>query len=557
MALKTLMLKHKLDNLRAVYAALVEKDVEFATRENELAADIEAASTEEEQTVVEAAVDQFNAEQGEHDAEKKRLASQISELEGEIAEAEEQQAAPPALDTRDNHNKNTTRERTAMTYNTRYRDMTMEARGAFVEREDVKDFLRRARELIGSGRRDVTGVNLTIPDTMLGLIRTEAYAASKLVKFVRVANLPGTARQNILGAIPEGVWTETCGKLNELDFAINQITADGYKVGGYIAMCNAMLEDSDINLAGEIISMISGAIAKALDKAILFGTGVKMPTGIVTRLAQTSQPDSWDANAPEWTDLHTTLVQTIDAGNTSGVAFFAALLGALGKTKAKYSGDGLFWVMNKKTHMDILVKALNFNAAGALVAGVNTMPIIGGEIVEFEDDEIADYEIIGGYGGNYPLVQRAGMTFGQSEHVRFIDDQTVFKGTARYDGKPVAGEAFTVINYSNTNPTTSKPFPLDYANSGLNALGVTAAAASTTGKTVLTVTGAIAASPTLKYKANAGNVEIGAKPSGTWTALTSGTTEIAAAAGTPITVVELDGNGRIVSAGTVAAVPKA
>ena len=38
--------------------------------------------------------------------------------------------------------------------------------------------------------------------------------------------------------------------------------------------------------------------------------------------------------------------------------------------------------MNRKTHMDILARALAFNASGALVAGMqNTMPVIGGPIV--------------------------------------------------------------------------------------------------------------------------------------------------------------------------------
>ena len=55
-------------------------------------------------------------------------------------------------------------------------------------------------------------------------------------------------------------------------------------------MCNAILEDNDVNLAQEFINSIGIAIAKALDKAIVYGKGVKMPMGIVTRLAQTEKP---------------------------------------------------------------------------------------------------------------------------------------------------------------------------------------------------------------------------------------------------------------------------
>ena len=110
-----------------------------------------------------------------------------------------------------------------------------------------------------------------------------------------------------------------------------------------------------------------------------------------------------------------------------------------------------------------MAKMINFNAAGALVAGLNgTMPIEGGVIVELPF--IPDNDIIGGYGSLYLLAERAGAQLGQSEHVRFIEDQTVFKGTARYDGMPVFGEAFVIVNIANANPTTSVLFPQDAAN---------------------------------------------------------------------------------------------
>ena len=93
------------------------------------------------------------------------------------------------------------------------------------------------------------------------------------------------------------------------------------------------------------------------------------------------------------------------------------------------------------------------------------MPILGGSIVEFEDDELADYEIIGGFGGNYLLAERAGVNIASSDIPLFLADQTVFKGTARYDGRPIAGEAFVIVNYNNVDATTSKSFPADDANS--------------------------------------------------------------------------------------------
>ena len=75
-----------------------------------------------------------------------------------------------------------------------------------------------------------------------------------------------------------------------------------------------------------------------------------------------------------------------------------------------------------------------------------------------------DNVIIGGYFGLYLLSERAGAQFASSEHVRFLADQTVFKGTARYDGVPVIAEAFVAIGLEDTTPTAAMTFPTDTAN---------------------------------------------------------------------------------------------
>lgn len=442
----------------------------------------------------------------------------------------------------------------------RLKNFTQQEREAFLGNEQVRSFLGEVRTAIAE-KRAITGVGLTIPEVMLGLVREEIAANSKLLKFINLRPVGGKGRLNIMGKIPEAVWTEMCANLNELDLAFNQTEVDGYKVGAFIAICNATLEDSDLALAQEIVTAIGIAIAKALDKAILYGTGTKMPVGIITRLACESQPAWWGTNDPAFVDLHTSNIKSINKSTSTGVEFFAALIAELGIAKPVYSGDGLFWVMNRKTHLDIMAKALAFDANGALVANTQLMPIVGGEIVEFEDnDVIADYEIVGGFGGNYLMAERAGVEFASSTEVRFLQDQTVFKGTGRYDGRPIEGKAFVIVNYANSTPTKTRSFAKDWANEEMNALGITAkASASNVGKTVLTVADTLAAeNPELYYKVGKVAFNVGDdQPASGFTSLTSGTTEITAAAGKIITVIEVDSDDKVVSVGYVASVPKA
>ena len=266
-----------------------------------------------------------------------------------------------------------------------------------------------------------------------------------------------------MGTIPEAVWTEMCAKLNEIDFGFTQTEVDGYKVGGVIYICKATLEDSDLDLAAEIIDALGIAIGIALDKAILYGLGTKMPLGIVTRLAQESAPSDYPATARPWQDLHTSNMITIQS-NSTGLEFFKEIVLAGGKASNKYARGTKFWAMNDTTYTKIKVEAMNFNSAGAIVSVQDgTMPVAGGDIVVLSDDIIPDNNIVAGYGELYLLAERAGSEFSRSDEYRFAEDQVAFKGTARYDGEPVIAEGFIAIGLG-AAPQTSMTFVGDTAN---------------------------------------------------------------------------------------------
>ena len=563
MALKALLLKKQIDNKRKALDALRQKDEEFKTREAQLTQAIEEVENDEQREAVEEEINSFTTEKAGHDQTIGELEREIAGLENDLAAEEAAQDTTPPENPAPAEN-----ERKDEKHMTRDKipQMTLRDRLAeIVERDDSKEFLSTVRDAI-SNKRAISNVGVLIPDVYLPMIRTEIARSSRLLRFVQVRNLSGDALLNIAGTIPEAVWTDCCANLNEISLGFNQIEAGCHKVGAYMAICNATLEDANIDLAAEIVSALGTAIAKALDKAILFGTGVKMPLGIMTRLAQQSQPADWGALAPAWTDLHSSNVVTLNIDGSSDAAFFQSLIEKLALAKPKTSNEGLFWVMNRKTHLHILAKALAFNAQAALVASTDLFPIIGGTIVEFEDDEIPDNWIGGGFGANYLLIERAGVRFANSDIPMFLQDQTLFKATARYDGKPIFGEAFVVVRFDNTAPATSETFPTDWANTELNELAVAAAAGTAAGDTVLTVTGYLAdETPVLYYKLGTQKVKAGdtiaVSGTGAWSALTSGTTQITAAAGKQITVVELNAaaasGGVVVSAGKVASVPKA
>lgn len=471
MSLKVLMLRRDLEMQTAELEKLHAQDAEFERRSAELEASIAEVETAEQRAAVEAEVERYDADFTAHTAAIEAAGTEVARLQAEMEQIE---AMRPAVQVRTDNK--TERMNTAMNLEVQcnIRDLpkrqrafeaafTRQQRKEIVAQDDVQKFFGELRQL-SKVKTSVTGGELTIPVIFLDLISENLFRYGKLLNRVRVREVRGQARQTVAGTIPEAVWTEMCGALNEINFVFNQVTLDGYKVGGFVPVCNALLEDNDIALASWIVEMMSESLGYAMDAAILYGTGTKMPLGIVTRLAQTSKPADYPANAPAWVDLHTSNIKSISASLT-GAEFWAALNDATANDFTKYNRGFEFWAMNTKTYRKLMSKAITFTATGDVVANVwGTLPIIGGniEILEF----MPDGDIIGGYGDLYLLALREGTTIGADETGRTnrVLDETLFFAKARADGCPVIAGAFVAININGSSPTTTHSFPGDTAN---------------------------------------------------------------------------------------------
>lgn len=455
--LRALMLRKKINDAKKEIEALRAKESDFETRAadlqkrtDEAAQAIDEANTDEEKQVVEDTVTAIENDQAALDAEKAENDQKIADLEGEVSEMEaelaqvedEQRAKPvPAAEpqvitpsgvtiTERNSNK---------MFKTRsIRNMSIEQRAALVAREDVQKTLAEVRTLIKE-KRSVTGQNLTIGETILGLVRENIIDYSKLFGRVNSFTTNKDGRVIVQGLVSEAIWTECCAALNELDLEFGQVELDCYKVAGYLVLCNAAIEDSDIDLLDAVVVGLSQSIGKALDKAIVYGTGVKMPTGVVTAIAETASQ------------------KVTISSSDHDKKFFQDIIGAAAKADSKYSRGEKLWIMNDATYATVMQEAVAVDGSGAYVSVVNgRMPAIGGEIIVIND--IPNNNIVMGYFDLYALLEKKGITIDTSEHVKFLEDQTVVRGRGRYDGKPVVNKAFVAIGIGSA-PTTEVDFP--------------------------------------------------------------------------------------------------
>lgn len=455
--LRALMKKKELDKANSELNALREAAKELEKRYADIEKMIEEAETEEERSAVEDEVEKFEADKRENEEAIKGMEEKVGEIEKELAEIEEgQEPAPaepaPADPTERKEYKMINRRNIFM-------KMDVQRRNAIFEQEEVKTFLSEVRSAMKE-QRSITGEGLLVPEVFIGLIRENIENFSKLYRHVNLRTISGNGREVIEGTIPEAVWTDCCANVNELGLSFNEAEVFCWNVGGFIPVCKSTLEDSDIDLASEIIAVLGQAIGYALDKAILYGTGTRMPQGVVTRLAQTSQPADYPTNARTWADLHTSnIVKT----NKTGLELFQDILTKSAAAKGKYSRGEMVWVMNDTTYTYLKAQGLSINAAGAIVSGVEgTMPVAGGivEVLPF----VPDNNIIAGYFDLYLLAERGGISIEESDHAMFLNRKRVYMANARYDGKPVIAEGFVAIGVQNANPTTTMTFAADAAN---------------------------------------------------------------------------------------------
>lgn len=486
--LRAILLRNRIAKANKQLEDLRAKADAFETRKAELEkAIIEARDaedlSEEDSAALDTEVDKFDAEVKENSEQIDTLQASISEMERELDEIEAANEPKPATETPAEPDGAERKVEIKMNKRNIFANMSAEKRDALFAREDVQNWITEIRSAMRE-KRAISGIATTIPEVMLGVLDQNSEGYSKLQKYIDFRQINGSGREVVGGSIPEAVWTECCANLNELALSFNDVELDCYKVGGFIAVCNANLQDSDIDLASAVLTAIGQSIGYAKDKAILFGrnsdANSKMPLGVFSRLAQESQPAGYSSTARPWVDLHSTHMLTI-ANTVTGLALFTTILADAAVVSDKYARKGLLWVMNKTTFAFLQGQAASINATGAVVTGMGKqMPIIGGDIEIL--DFMPNYMIGVGYFENYLMAARSGIELSQSEHVKFLQDKTVYKGVQRMDGAPVIAEAFAMIGINSTSPAATMTFAADNANTvsnlilNKNAVGVTAAA---------------------------------------------------------------------------------
>ena len=285
-----------------------------------------------------------------------------------------------------------------------------------LKQNEVREFFCGVAERMQT--RAVDNYQLLIPETLINMIAVDMLDVGKVYALVTRQSVGGTSRIALAGKTPTAIWSEMKAAIQELSLDFEELELDGYMISGYIPVYNYVIEDSFINLSDHIMQQLTKAIAQALDIAIVNGTGAtgKQPEGIIPNMTAANKVSS-------------------DGTFEDLITHYALLPDDTGALDA---------IMTRATFYTWFASQMIIPTADGRILGQNAMTaqrLPDGTPVHFVPNTVInDNEVLIGDFKKYFLVQRASMNLAVSTEAKFVENQTVFRGTARYDGKLLDGD---------------------------------------------------------------------------------------------------------------------
>ena len=244
-----------------------------------------------------------------------------------------------------------------------------------------------------------------------------------------------THATNVFGGV-RGYWTPESGSYTASEPSFGRINLTAKKLTAYTSAANELLADSAISLEALLLRLFPQALAYFEDDSFINGVGGGQPVGIINA-------DALITVAKETGQAATTIVaENIDK------MYSRMLPSSRGKA---------VWVVHPDTLPQIVAMsrsvgtggsaAVMGNLTGSAPATLYGRPIILSEKCQTLGTAGDIFFVDFSY---YVIGDRQTLSIASSPHVRFQNDETVWRFTQRVDGRPWLESALTPRNGSNT-----------------------------------------------------------------------------------------------------------
>ena len=244
-----------------------------------------------------------------------------------------------------------------------------------------------------------------------------------------------THATNVFGGV-RGYWTPESGSYTASEPSFGRVTLTAKKLTAYTSAANELLADSAISLEALLLRLFPQALTYFEDDAFINGVGGGQPVGIINA-------DALITVAKETGQAATTIVaENIDK-------MYSRMLPS--------SRARAVWVAHPDTLPQLVSMARSVGTGGSAavmpsLTGSAPVTLYGRPIIFTEK-----CQTLGTAGdlffvdfGYYVIGDRQTLSMASSPHVRFQNDETVWRFTQRVDGRPWLESALTPRNGSNT-----------------------------------------------------------------------------------------------------------
>lgn len=278
----------------------------------------------------------------------------------------------------------------------------------------------------------------TIFDRIFEDLRAEHTLLSK-IQFVNVTGVTEWSMRN--GDVQPAQWGKLCDEIKkQLDAAFKVESLTLNKLSAFVNICKAMLVLGPAWLDRYVREMLLESIELGVENAIVSGTGIEQPIGMIMDLTAPVDPSTG------YTEKTPVAITDLDP-LTIGTEMIAPM--TKNGTKTVNIADILF-IVNPLDYWTSLFALLAFRTPEGNYVLDKTS--IGATLIQSPSVPVGT--MIVGKAKNYffGLGMRTKIDF--SDEYRFLEDDRVYIGKLYGHGKPVDNDSFMVFDISGITPVT-------------------------------------------------------------------------------------------------------
>lgn len=275
----------------------------------------------------------------------------------------------------------------------------------------------------------------TVPATTINRVMENLVKDHDLIKAVDVINGGLTTEFIYSIGVNTAFWGALCAEVKELaDKGFRKMSIGQLKLSAYIPVCKAFI---DLNtpewLINYVVTVLTEAIAIALEEAIVDGTGKEMPIGMRRSLVNASAGEQQEIELTEIADLSPKSLGelmaklakvTVDTANSIVV-------------ERKINPTEIMILMNPTTYWKEFYPATTVQTATGQFISTLALPF-----QVKQSTSVPEGEYIIGRPKDYLFVLGKGATLGFSDEHRYIQDERVYLSKMYGNGAPKGENMF-------------------------------------------------------------------------------------------------------------------